>query len=282
MPQDPERPHEAPDRRSVARSAEPATGEVRSIDRAVAVLDAFTGRRAALNLSDVAEAVGLGTSTTHRLLRSLTSHGLLRRDDDARTYRLGPHVLRLAQAAVGAMDLREVSRPVLWRLRDAADETVGLHLLRGERHRVVADQVESHQPLRRTYTELGEPIPLHHGAPGKVLLALMPDERRAAYLAGGLAAANERTIVDPHALAAELVAIRRDGHAFSFGERVDGIHTVAAAVRDHSGAAVASLSVTGPALRMPRERLADLAPLVRAAATELSALLGYRIAPGVP
>lgn len=254
----------------------PGGSEVRSLDRAIAVLEAFTGRRRTLTLSDVAAAVGLGTSTTHRLLRSLVAHGLLKRDGATKAYSLGPTVLRLAQAAAGAMDLRELARPVMLRLRDAAGETVGLHQLRDARHRAVVDQVESHQALRRTYTELGEPIPLHQGAPGKVLLAFRPAAEREAVLAGPLEAANPQTIVDPRALRAELAEIRRVGYAFSHGERVSGIHTVAVPVFDHAGAAVASLSVTGPALRMPVERLEALAPLALAAGAELSALLGHR------
>ena len=260
------------------RAANGANGvsEIRSLDRAVAVLEAFTGRRSTLTLSDVAERVGLGTSTTHRLLRSLVAHGLLRRDEASKAYSLGPTVLRLAQAAAGSMDVRELARPVMVRLRDAAGETVGLHLLRDARHRVVVDQVESHQALRRTYTELGEPIPLHQGAPGKVLLAFRPPAEQAALLAGSLEAANPQTIVDADVLRAELDVIRLRGYGFSHGERVSGIHTVAVPVFDHAGAAVASLSVTGPALRMPLERLSALAPGAVAAAAELSALLGHR------
>ena len=256
--------------------SEAGVSEIRSLDRAVAVLDAFTGRRSALTLSDVAERVKLGTSTTHRLLRSLVAHGLLKRDEVGKTYSLGPTVLRLARAAAGAMDVRELARPVMVRLRDAAGETVGLHLLRDARHRVVVDQVESHQALRRTYTELGEPIPLHQGAPGKVLLAYRPRADQEALLAAPLEAANAQTIVDAEALRAELREIQQRGYGFSHGERVSGIHTVAVPVFDHTGAAVASLSVTGPALRMPVERLAALAPVAVAAGVELSALLGHR------
>jgi IclR family transcriptional regulator, acetate operon repressor len=250
--------------------------DVRSIDRAVAILDSFTARRPALTLSDVAQAVGLGTSTAHRILRSLVAHGLVKRDEAAKTYSLGPHVLKLARNAAGAMDVRELARPILVRLRDAAGETVGLHLLRDERFRVVVDQAESHQPLRRTYTELGEPIPLHQGAPGKVLLAYATEPVRESILEGSLEAANDRTIVDPDQLRHELTRICSDGYSLSFGERVSGIHTVAVPVIDQAGAAVASISVTGPALRMPRQRLESLAPIARAAAAELSTLLGYR------
>ena len=59
-------------------------------------------------------------------------------------------------------------------LRDEVDETVGLHELLPSGERVVVDQVESHQELRRHYTDIGIPIPLPHGAPGKAILSAFP------------------------------------------------------------------------------------------------------------
>jgi IclR family transcriptional regulator, acetate operon repressor len=190
----------------------------------VAVLEAFTGRRSTLTLSDVAERVGLGTSTTHRLLRSLVAHGLLKRDEASKAYSLGPTCCASRQAAAGAMDLRELARPVMVRLRDAAGETVGLHLLRDARHRVVVDQVESHQALRRTYTELGEPIPLHQGRPARCCSrsGRRPTRRAARQAARG---GEPKTIVDPDVLRAELDGIRGRGYGFSHGERVSRAST---------------------------------------------------------
>ena len=61
-------------------------------------------------------------------------------------------------------------------LRDEVDETVGLHELLPTGERVVVDQVECHQELRRHYTDIGIPIPLPHGAPGKAMLSDAPLE----------------------------------------------------------------------------------------------------------
>jgi IclR family acetate operon transcriptional repressor len=249
--------------------------DVRSLDRAVAILNAFTRERSELGLSAIAQITGLNTSTTHRLLGSLLAHGLVQQVSGSKRYSLGSHVLRLAYIASGHVNVRQAALPVMQSLRDASDETVGLHLLRADNRRVVVDQAESHKPLRRTYTELGEPIPLHQGAPGKVLLAFLSPEAREAILAAPLAAVTEVTPTDPERLRGELEEIRRRGYSLSFGERVHDIHTVAAPVANHTGAVVAALSVTGPAVRMQRERLESLAGLAVAAGRELSRQLGY-------
>lgn len=254
----------------------PAVSGNRSLDRAMAILHVFDEAHSRRNLSEIATALGLNTSTTHRLLQSLKAHGMVTQPDGGRDYALGPAILRLARLATGSLDLQEMARPFMLRLRDAIGETVGLHVLRDDLARVVLDQVESHHALRRSYTGLGEPIPLHQGAPGKVLLAFLPRDQREGVLAGPLAAANEQTIVEGRALRADLARIRDVGYATSFGERVDGIHTVAVPVRDHEGQVTVSLSVTGPAMRMPPERLEAIAPVALSTAGEVSARLGHR------
>lgn len=270
-------PHPSTDDASERRADAPGEGvsNVRSLDRAVAILKAFDESRSRMSLSEIAEHLDLNTSTTHRLLQALKAHGLVTQPAGGKAYALGPTVLRLARIATGSLDVQDVARPELRRLRDAIGETAGLHVLRSDLVRVVVDQAESHQALRRSYTELGEPIPLHQGAPGKVLLAWLDEDQRNALLSGHLDAATENTVTDPQALRDDLDAIRARGYAVSYGERVNGIHTVAVAIRDHEGRAVASISVTGPAMRMPADRLETIAPSVAASARAISAALGY-------
>lgn len=247
---------------------------IQSLDRAILILSTFTPERPQLSMSDIARATGLTTSTTFRILSSLQVHNLVRQTNDKR-YMLGPQVLRLAQVAKAQVDIESLAIPVMTWLRDVSGETVGLHLLRPGFQRVVVAQVESRAPLRRTYTNLGEAIPLHHGAPGKILLAYLAEEAREALLHQPLIAANVNTIVDPVVMAREIETIRCNGYSFSFAERVLGINTIAVPVHDHSGAVRASLSITGPATRVTHERLEQLVPIAKEGAAWLSAELGY-------
>ena len=70
-----------------------------------------------------------------------------------------------------------------------------------------------------------------------------------------------------------LVAIRVQGFAFDNQGAALGAQSVACAVRDRTGAAVAGLSVATPVARMRRDRFARL---VRDGAQETSRRLGFQ------
>ncbi|MBO0827808.1 MAG: IclR family transcriptional regulator [Streptosporangiales bacterium] len=256
-----------------ATSPERSRSGVQSIDRAVALLRCFTPQRPRLGVSALARLTGLSTSTTFRLLAALQANGVVRQVNGP-SYELGPLLLQLADTVMSGFDLRETALPVMRALRDATDETVGLHVLLPNLTRSVVDQAESRQPLRRTYTEIGEPIPLHQGAPGKLLLAHLPERDLEEVLSRPHARATPSTPIEPDELRALLPVIRERGYSISLGERVPGIRTVAAAIRDHTGRVMASLSVSGPEIRMPEERLHEIGALTRESAGQISHLLG--------
>lgn len=253
------------------QSQEPGRG-VQSIDRAAAILRSFTESRAELTLTEISRATGLTTSTVHRLLAAMQHNQLVRQTRDRR-YAPGPLLVQLVRGAV-ATTLREAALPTMATLRNEVNETVGLHTLLGTDERVVVDQVESHQPLRRTYTEMGMPIPLPYGAPGKVLCAWLPAARCEAILQRDIPALTPTTLTDPEALRGQLADIRWRGYALSLAERTPGIRSVAAAFFDHNGAVTGCLSVSGPEMRMPTERMQSIGSHVRHAAWEVSSALG--------
>lgn len=250
-------------------------GRVQAIDRAVAILRAFTDDTPALGVSDIARGCDLTISTTHRLLSALQVHDLVEQDAKHGTYRLGSGLVRLAHGVHSESHLQACAKPVMTWLRDDVGETVGLHLYRPPAYRYVVDQVESHQALRRTYTELHTPLPIHQGAPGKVLLAYLTEARREEVLRGPLSAATTATITDPQRLRAALEQIRGRGYAISLQERVAGISTLAVPVFNEDAEVPASISVSGPSTRLSEARLHEFADLTCRAAGTISAHLGY-------
>lgn len=258
-----------------ARQAGRAAG-VQSIDRAAAILRTFSEHRAELTLSEISRSTGLTTSTVHRLLAAMHQNKLVRQTRERR-YAPGPLIVQLVLGDVVATTLRETARPIMSGLRDDIEETVGLHTLLPTDERVVVDQAESHQPLRRTYTELGMPIPLPYGAPGKALCAWLPRARCEAILQQGLLAITATTITDPGELRRQFAEIHRRGFAMSLAERTPGIRSVAAAFFDHSGAVTGCLSVSGPEMRMPAERMEAIGHRVRQAAWAISEALGASV-----
>jgi IclR family transcriptional regulator, acetate operon repressor len=248
-------------------------GSVQSIDRAVAILRCFDASTPDLGISELARATGLSTSTVHRLLLAMQENGLVRQSAHKR-YAIGPLVAQLAHSGGIPAGLRDAALPVLRVLRDETGETAAVHELLPSGQRVVLDQVESRHQLRRTYTEFGIPVALPLGAPGKALLAFLPTERQQEVLSGHLEQVQPRTITDPVVLAAQFADIRRHGFAMSLAERTQGIRSVAAPVFGYAGQVVGCLSVSGPEMRMPVERMEEFGMRVMAAAWSVSELLG--------
>ncbi len=246
---------------------------VQSIDRAVSILRCFDARQPEIGISELARRTGLSTSTAHRLLVSMADNDLVRQSADRR-YSLGPLVIQLGRNGGIPTTLRDAALPVAREARDEVDETVGIHELLASGQRVVVDQVESRQELRRTYTELGVPLPLPHGAPGKAMLAHLPVERREWWLAQPIDPATPRTIADPDALRVQLTEIRQRGWAYSDAERTPGIRAVAAPIFDHTGAVLGALGFSVPTVRMDEGRAADLGDRIKAAAWRVSSSLG--------
>ncbi|MQA08374.1 MAG: helix-turn-helix domain-containing protein [Pseudonocardiaceae bacterium] len=246
---------------------------VQSIDRAVLILRCFSARSPALGITEIARSTGLSPSTVHRLIASMQRNRLIRQTADRR-YALGPLLVQVARSGALPTTLRDAALPAMRELRDATDETVGLHELLPSHERAVIEQVESHQTLRRTYTEIGVPIPLPYGAPGKVLVAHLPAAEREAILAKPIELITPTTITDPDELREQLTEIAEQGWAISLSERTPGIRTVAAPIFDHSQRVIACLSMSGPEMRLPKEKLVELGPLVRDAAWSISETLG--------
>lgn len=245
---------------------------VQSINRAVAILRCFDGRKPELGISEISRSTGLSTSTVHRLLGAMQENQLVRQTGTKR-YGLGPLLLQLANSGAMPRSLREAALPFMTDLRDEFDETIGLHELHGD-HRIVAAQVESHQELRRTYTDIGVPIRLAYGGPGKAILAALPADELGRHLTEPIQPITTATTVAPTEIEQELQTARLRGYAESKGQRTVGIYAVAAPIFDHTQRVVGALGASVPEVRMDAERAQQIGARVREAAWQLSTALG--------
>ena len=82
------------------------------------------------------------------------------------------------------------------------------------------------------------------------------------------------TLTEPAALHADLARTHLRGWALDDEERNLGMRCIAAAIFNEFGDPVAGLSVSGPAPRLDDGRVAELGPLVAAAAAEITRLVG--------
>lgn len=241
----------------VERSAKAeSSGGVQSVDRAISVLE-ILARSGGAGVSEVAADIGVHKSTAFRLLGALEARGLVEQNHDRGKYQLGFGVLRLASAIPGRLDLVRQARPVLDELAAQFDETVNLAVIRS--HYVVnVDQAHGSAAVA-AQNWVAQLTPLHATSSGKVLLAHLEDDQLAALLdAAGLARFTDHTITARKTLRAQLQAARDEGYATTFEEFEDGLNAIAVPVRDHTGAVVGAVSVSGPAYRLDDARMKDI------------------------
>lgn len=250
-----------------------ATYRIRSVERALGILEAFVEGGPGLTLSQICRATGLTPSTAYRLVTNLVRLGYLAPNTGS-DYRLGSSALRLAGAALAKLDLRTKALPAMGRLRDETRETV--HLTTLDDCRIIyVEKLEGLHAIGMMGSRVGSTAPVHCTASGKVLVAMGDDAHRERVLRDKLAPHTSRSITDPGELRAQLTEIRERGYALDWGEFESEVRCVAAPIRDHTGNAVAAISVSGPAQRMePELAEGSLISRVVAAADEISRTLG--------
>jgi DNA-binding IclR family transcriptional regulator len=256
----------------MARGAE--TYQVRSVLRALELLQAFTPDEPELGVTDLANRLGINKSTVYRLLVTLETGKFVQRDPTTGKYRLGIKLFELGSLVQNLLELRKVARPHLERLQEQCGETIHLAVL-DEGQVLYVDKLESPRPVQM-YSRVGRRAPAHCTGLGKVLLASLPPEEVDAIIArNGLKRFTENTITDPRKLHDHLALVRQRGYATDNGEHEELIRCAAAPIRDHTGSVVAAVSITTIGVRFDPRRMDELARLVCETATQISYDLGY-------
>ena len=269
-----------------SRTQSPAAGEktqrdegeqryrVEAVTRAVRLLKALQ-HEPSLTTAALAEAAEATPAFAQTAMETLAKQGLARTaGPDGHGWDIGLAWLRLADARSRQIDLRELALPIMRRMRDGVDETVILGVRRGAR-RVNIDYVESTQAIRRV-TQHGHEAPLHVGAAGRALLCGLTLDEVGDYFASVASGAGRNArLFDVETFIKELAEVRDKGYAYVSSELSLDSWAVSAPVRDHTGAVVASLTISCPSDRFTPGHEAACIATVLEGAGELSLLLGY-------
>ncbi|WP_347268873.1 IclR family transcriptional regulator [Paracoccus sp. (in: a-proteobacteria)] len=228
---------------------------------------------AGVALGDFAAALDLPKSGAHRLLAALIAAGYAGQDAASGFYRLTPRLVALALRHLGRQGVVDAAQPVLDRLAALSGELVRLSVSDGERQVWVAKAQGARHGLIYD-PQMGTSPHLASMATGQAFLASMADDRALRLVAAqGLQAegAGPNAPRDLPALVARLAEVRAAGHALVSDSSAPGMSAIARVIR-HSvdGHVIGTVSIGGPATRLTRERMQELAPALADAAAELS------------
>lgn len=160
-----------------AREVTPRGDRNRSLERGIAILQAFRPGADLLGNGDLAERTGLSRATVSRLAQTLVDSGMLEHDRRHRAYRLAAPVLSLAHAMRSGSPVLQLASP--W-MRDEAEQrkiNVGLAVADGD-EMVYLESVRYSRRVAWRNVVAGQRVPMELTSLGRAWLAAAPDLSR--------------------------------------------------------------------------------------------------------
>ncbi|HOZ47178.1 MAG TPA: IclR family transcriptional regulator [Candidatus Hydrogenedentes bacterium] len=244
------------------------------LDRALILMEHLLDHPRGLGMSEIANQLGFPKNSVYRILATLEKRGYVNRESDSKRYVLSRKLFSMAYSEPEEKSLMENAVDAMRDLRDEVKETVLITVLSGEES-LVLEQMPGLYPFRFV-VEPGTRLSIHASSHGKVMLAYLDERDREAMLDRlEWTRFTERTITTKEAMRAELGRIRTRGYSLDLAEGGEGVRCVSAPILNRQGVAVAALTTTGPAFRMPDRQLGEMGRCVKAHADRISMRLGY-------
>ncbi|WHS30488.1 MULTISPECIES: IclR family transcriptional regulator C-terminal domain-containing protein [Brucella] len=243
---------------------------VGSTEKTFQILQVFDGPQRQLPLSEIAKLAGLDRSAAQRLVHTLETLGFLRRVHNTRNYALTSKVLQFAYNYLSAHEVLHKAAPYLLEISRTVGETANLQELDGTEIVYVGRFPGQH--LVNVDIMVGSRLPALFTASGTVILShRSPEEQEDVFERSVLKSLTPYTVTDKGRLKARIQEAAEKGYAIVANETVLGDISVAAAVTDERGRAVAAVNIAAPTTRWSLERVeAELAHHVQVAATSIS------------
>lgn len=247
---------------------------IRSVERAIQILNAFTIRRPELSIDQIVELTGLPKATVYRLLYTMEFHGLIRYDATSALYRPGFQLLNYGGILLSTLTIRTEADETLNELQIETRQTVLLGMAEG-RSLVYIDTRETYEGLKYS-SYIGRPRPLSYGVLGRVLLAFQPPDVIDAVLSEPIAPSTEFTVVEPLQVKSQLETIRKSGQHIEIDQTILGATGVGAPIFNTFNQCIATVGVVGPSVALSGSELDRVVGLVREAALTISRKMGWQ------
>jgi DNA-binding IclR family transcriptional regulator len=245
---------------------ESGAASVRAVDRALAILAAFTPRDGSLTVGEILARVGLSRPTAYRLLHTLRGAGFVTASGHPQRYSLGPAVAQLAHVWGATLNLAAIAEPMMRAAWEESGETVALFVPDGVYRQCVAEMPSPQALSFKRGVGYRERLVL--GASGRAILAhtRSASDSLLRYSAG--------MKLDAKKYAQELRLVKSRGYAVSRNELLQGAVAVAAPFFDGAGEVAGSIGVFGPGVRLADAQVEKVGKLLVREAKRLSKALG--------
>jgi DNA-binding IclR family transcriptional regulator len=227
---------------NIRRASKAGVPIVRAVERAIALLRAFSAEHPRQTLTELASATSLDKNTTRRLLHTLETGGLVEHRDGL--YGLSYGLLELFSGVEAGGDLREIAMPILHQVARETSATTFLWIYREGLAVCVERTRPPHPKVEMTWSPIGSRTTLNSGGGPLALLGHLPLRERAVALEQVMISRTPLSLVDRRELEKRADDIARDGHVIAENDFIIGLTAVGVPVFDRSGNLAAALAIS--------------------------------------
>lgn len=248
--------------------------KVPNLEKGIAVLEYLSVNPKGNSLQEIKTALDISQTTAYRILNTLVRLDYLNYNEESKRYKLSLKLLNLGFRSLNEHNLLETVVPRLRDLRDHVKETACFGVL-GDEKGIFIEQAQGHHTFRFILSP-GKPFELHCSAPGKAIMAYLPNTVRERYLSYmKFTRYNARTITDRETYLEELEKVRLQGYALDNEEELSGVICIGAPVFNYTGYPCGAIWISGPKDRLTREILKSSVKSIKDIAAQISSELGY-------
>lgn len=251
----------------------PVRSRVRSVARAMAVLEELSESPEGVDLTTLSKRLEIPKSSAYYILETLLEDRFVEKDGKG-LYRVGLGAFLVGTAYSRNQTVTALFHEAAKEIVATCGETVQLAILDGKSVVYVAKE-EGTQPVRLV-SEVGRSLPAHTTGLGKALLAhLSSDQFDTLFPPGSsLKRMTEKSVVSVSAVRQELRLVRERGYAHDFEETAEGLQCFATPIFEAGGELIAAMSVAAPSTRVDPNRRAALISLIKKGAANVSRSMG--------
>ena len=220
---------------------------VKSLAKALNVLECFTVEKPELGISEISRMLGLQKSTVHNILSTFAKCGYVTQNAQNNKYRLGLKFLHMSYIVSSNQGLRDIFLPALNSISRETREVCYFGIL--DDFEVLYIEAAYPSTFQQTRNILGERAPLYCTGLGKAMMAFLPEEALQKALSAPRTRYTVNTMTEEAALRRQLAEIRQNGYSVDNMEHEFGICCVGVPVFGASGEVIAAVSVSGPSPR---------------------------------
>jgi IclR family pca regulon transcriptional regulator len=237
----------------LADDAKATKGEfVKSLERGLAVIQAFGADRSKLTLTEVARLTLMTRAAARRYLLSLRAMGYV--GSDGKLFWLEPRVLNLGYSYLSSVNWIDFAQPILREVTGSLNESCSASVLDGLEIVYVARSQASR--IMSINLGIGTRLPAVVTSMGRVLLAaLSPDVLDRLLENIQLRSYTDRTVTTLAAIKSILEAARQNKYAYVDQELESGLRSIAVPIVGSAGQTIAALNVSAQAVRVKKSEM---------------------------